>query len=55
MMYSLGMLIGPPAIGFGLDAFAFRNSADGAPLVMAAFFGFYLLALIVERIRRKPS
>jgi MFS family permease len=53
MMYSIGMLIGPPAIGAGLDAFAASNSPHGAPLVMAAFFGFYLMVLIVERMRRR--
>ena len=55
-MYSVGMLIGPPAIGVGLDAFAYRNSPHGAPLVMAAFFAVYLAALIVERVwRKKPA
>ena len=52
MMYSVGMLIGPPAIGAGLDAFASRNSPHGAPLVMAAFFAVYLVvALVVRRGR----
>jgi MFS family permease len=55
MMYSLGLLIGPPAIGAGLDAFAASHSPHGAPLVMAAFFAFYLAALIIERVRRQSA
>ena len=55
MMYSIGMLIGPPAIGVGLDAFASTHSPHGAPLVMAAFFAFYLLVLLIEKVRRKRN
>ena len=54
MMYSVGMLIGPPAIGAGLDAFAAQHSPHGAPLVMAAFFAFYLAVVVATR-RRKNS
>ncbi len=52
MMYSVGMLLGPPAIGIGLDAFSAEHSPHGAPLVMAAVFALYLAALVVERLRR---
>jgi MFS family permease len=55
MMYSLGMLIGPPVIGAGLDSFPDVPSPHGAPLVMAGFFALYTIALVIERIRRTKA
>jgi MFS family permease len=52
MMYSLGMLIGPPVIGMGLDSLPGVPAPHGAPVVMAVFFALYTIALLVERIRR---
>ncbi|MDR3373876.1 MAG: MFS transporter [Ancalomicrobiaceae bacterium] len=49
MMYSVGMLIGPPAIGAGLDVFADRHSPHGAPYVMAGIFAVYLAIVLAER------
>jgi MFS family permease len=49
MMYSLGMLVGPPTIGAGLDIFAADHSPNGAPLAMAGFFAAYLLAAVFTR------
>lgn len=40
-MYGLGMLVGPAAMGVGLDA----SGIFGAPLVMAAFCAFHLAIL----------
>ena len=48
-MYGLGMLVGPAAIGVGLDA----APSLGAPLVMAAFFALHL-ALLALLARRHP-
>jgi MFS family permease len=47
VMYSTGMLVGPPAIGAGLDAF----TPYGAPAVMALFFVVYLAVLAVSARR----
>ena len=41
-MYGLGMLIGPAAIGVGLDA----APRAGAPAVMAGFFALHLVVLV---------
>ncbi len=48
-MYGLGMLVGPAAIGAGLDA----APSLGAPLVMAGFFALHL-ALLAVLARRHP-
>ena len=48
-MYGVGMLVGPAAIGVGLDA----SPAAGAPLVMAAFFALHL-AVLAAFGRRSP-
>ncbi|MDR3497060.1 MAG: MFS transporter [Ancalomicrobiaceae bacterium] len=52
MMYSIGMLFGPPAIGAGLDAFAASHSPHGAPYVMAGIFAAYLAVVLAERAWR---
>jgi predicted MFS family arabinose efflux permease len=41
-MYGLGMMVGPAAIGVGLDT----APRAGAPLVMAAFFALHLVVLV---------
>ena len=48
-MYGVGMLVGPAAIGVGLDV----SPAAGAPLVMAAFFALHLAVLALVG-RRRP-
>ena len=48
-MYGLGMLLGPAAIGIGLDL----APLSGAPLVMAAFFALHLAVLVT--FARRPG
>ena len=48
-MYGLGMLVGPAAIGIGLDA----APRSGAPAVMAGFFALHLVVLAVFRTRTR--
>ncbi|MDK9694843.1 MAG: MFS transporter [Siculibacillus sp.] len=48
-MYGVGMLVGPAAIGVGLDL----APRTGAPMVMAAFFALHLAAVVVLAPRRR--
>lgn len=46
MLYSFGLMAGPPAIGYGMD----RAGALGLPLALAALLGAYAL-LVLARLR----
>ena len=48
-MYGLGMLVGPAAIGIGLDL----APLTGAPAVMAGFFALHLVVLATFRTRTR--
>jgi MFS family permease len=49
MMYAVGMMVGPPAIGAGLDAVP----PHGAAHVMAAIFALYLAVAAVDLARHR--
>ena len=50
LCYGLGMLLGPQAIGVGLDLLG----PPGFGYTIAIFFGLYL-ALVLSRLARGPS
>jgi MFS family permease len=49
MMYAVGILVGPPSIGAGLDLWR----PHGAAVVMAALFGLYLAVVAGDLVRRR--
>ena len=49
MMYAVGILVGPPSIGAGLDLWR----PHGAAVVMAALFGLYLAVVVSDLVRRR--
>jgi MFS family permease len=46
LLYSLGLMIGPPAVGIGMD----RGGGFGLPLALTLLLGFYAL-LVLARLR----
>jgi MFS family permease len=49
LMYSLGILAGPPILGFGLDIW----NPNGLPLTIALLFAIYLF-VVVFHVKEKP-
>ena len=50
MLYSFGLMVGPPAIGYGMD----KAGAFGLPVALGLLLGLYA-ALVLTQLRLRPN
>ena len=50
MLYSFGLMVGPPALGYGMD----KAGALGLPVALGLLMGFYAV-LVLTRLRLRPE